>query len=266
MKAFIKQMESVSTSNKSAFNKMLKSSEKNVTLRKYIQSEFDKGVDFTTILKNYTKYVPNVKSVLFQGSLFALMFGYPEETAKAVKKGLKFFDELVPSIGLVKMLGVSTDINPDDNESQILKDNLKQFGQYSTLITEIQNNLKDNIYKYLNDYGITPKKNLEDIIINGYDSIIGDPLKSVLERLETIVEIIQGMEEENKTKSEIKEKLEYLYNEEIKYLEQEGKKDNIIKDIRDANIRNPITDENKKWMEEEGIDMEEWDFNIEDMN
>ena len=260
MKAFIKQRESVSTSNKSAFNKMLKSSEKNVTLRKYIQSEFDKGVDFTTILKNYTKYVPNVKSVLFQGSLFALMFGYPEETAKAVKKGLKFFDELVPSIGLVKMLGVSTDINPDDNESQILKDNLKQFGQYSTLITEIQNNLKDNIYKYLNDYGITPKKNLEDIIINGENSIIGEPLTNVKSRLEDLVQIVQSMKGENKTESEIKDFLETQYNAEIEYLETESVKPNIIKDIINAHNSNPLSKEDEEFYKKNNIDIVNFNF------
>jgi hypothetical protein len=218
MKAFIKQMESVSTSNKSAFNKMLKSSEKNVTLRKYIQSEFKKGVDFTTILKNYTKYVPNVNSI------------------------------------------VSTDINPDDNESQILKDNLKQFGQYSTLITEIQNNLKDNIYKYLNDYGITPKKNLEDIIINGENSIIGEPLTNVKSRLEDLVQIVQSMKGENKTESEIKDFLETQYNAEIEYLETESVKPNIIKDIINAHNSNPLSKEDEEFYKKNNIDIVNFNF------
>ena len=265
MKSFMSQVEGLSSSSKVDFNNMLKAAEKNPKVLKYIESSFKSGVDIKKIIKNYTKYVPSKTLVGIQSSLFATMYIYNEETANAIRKGIISFEELT-GIGLQKMMGMSTDIDPNDSESVNLQKKLKEFEGYSTLLTEINNYIKNTIYTYLIKYDIPPSKNMENVLVNGYDSIIGDPLENVLERLETIVEIIQRMEEENKTESEIKEKLEYLYNEEIKYLEQEGKKDNIIKDIRDANIRNPITDENKKWLKEKGIDVEVWDFNILDMN
>jgi hypothetical protein len=263
MKSFMKQMEGLSSVHKAEFNKMLKSAEKNVAVREYIQKSFKAEVGFKTIIKNYTKYVPSKTLIGIQAALFAAMYIYDEETADLILSGMKGVEDIT-GIEVRKMLGVSTDINPNDDETKTLQEKLKHFIGYSTLLIEVENYLKENIYTVLQKYNISPSKKIEDIIVNGYDSIIGKPLENVLERLETIVEIIQRMEGENKTESEIKEKLEYLYNEEINYLEQEGKKDNIIKDIRDANKANPITDENKKWMEENGIniDTEVWDINL----
>jgi hypothetical protein len=261
----VKSMKDVPYSKMDDVNSLLTKMSKDPEFAKKIAGYISEGKTFNQILR-LTKEIPfksRFKDFMLQGTLFSLIQFYPEETAKAILSGMEFFQDKT-GVPIKKWLGVSTDKNPDDENSKKISTDLEYFQKYSTFFTEVSNYLKNNIAPLLLKYKINlDKGKIEDFIINGKNSLFGEPLENYKNRLEVIDNVIKKKESEGIPYEDIKIKLQELYDAEINYLEVEAKKDNTINLIEKESEQNPPDKDTLKWAEENDFDLENFDYELE---
>lgn len=265
----IAALDDVPYSKIGELDELLKLATKSSDVTNDIVKLLNEGKTFNQIIDIY-KITPildlsksAIKDFLFQTSLFALTQFYPEESAKVILAGIQEFQD-VTGVPIKQWLGVSTDVNPNDPMSLAIQKGMGYFATWSTVTTEISNYLKNRISPLLLKYDIDVSKgNIEDFIINGENSLFGEPLNDFKARLELIVKNTEEKEQEKLGFDEIKSFLQEMYDREIEYLEEYTKQDNVIKQIKKESEANPPNEETQKFIKDNNIDMNQFNFDWE---
>jgi len=247
-------------------NQLMVLASKDVKVSNNVLKLINEGKTFNDIIKIY-KIKPiidlskgAITDFLFQSTLFALTQFYPEPVAKLILSGIQSFEDAT-GVPLKKWLGVSTDKNPEDDMSKSIQRGMGYFENWSTVTTEISNYLKNRISPLLLKYKIDISSgNIEDFIVNGVNSLFGEPLNNFKARLELIVKRTEEKEDEKLGFDEVKSFLQKMYDSEIEYLESYTKEDNVIKQIKSESEKNPPDEATKDWIKTNNIDMDQFDI------
>lgn len=259
----IGDISNLSRQEKAAFQDILNKMAKDEGLKREIANHIIANggkVDVKSILKTFGKR-SIAKDAIIQATFFSLLQFYPEETAKKIKEVVKMIDSIPGVDGeLSRLLGLK-DIDKDDADTKKIIQKLGELKNYALIIEAANKILDSESYAtLLVKYGITSKKNIRDIIINGKESVMGVALENTLVFLEDLISIESTLVDEGKSEEEIKKIIQEKYDEIIDFLEEESKKENLF-DLLEKEA-SPWSPEEKKKMEEEGWDT---DFLIEQL-
>jgi hypothetical protein len=263
----VSALDDVPYSKVGEIEQLMKLASKDSKVSNNVLKLINEGKTFNDIIKIYNiSPIINlskgaIKDFLFQSTLFALIQFYPEPTAKIILGGIQSFEDAT-GVPLKKWLGVSTDVNPKDSMSMTIQKGMGYFENWSTVYTEISNYLKNRISPLLLKYDIDISRGyVENFIINGVDSLFGEPLNNYKARLELLVKNTEEKEEEGLSFEEIKGFLQEMYNSEIDYLENYTKEDNLIKQIKKESEDNPPNEDTQQWIDDNNINMDLFDLN-----
>jgi len=254
-------MSKLSKAEQASMDEILNKMSKNKNLKREIADFILENGGKVDAKKIITKFGSKgfTKDAIIQTAFFGLVQAFPEETATAIKGGINLIDSIPGIDGALKeLLGMKDSGGGEDPDSILLSQRLEELATYGPTIDALKAVLNGERYAtILEEYDIQLEKDLIEYIVNGKDSIMGNPLTNALNMLQDFVSIEKTMKDEGKSYEEIKEKLQSNYNSIVQYLKDEGKKDNVI---------NLLEKEKESWTEEEINNAKELGLDVEKMS
>ena len=242
---FTKMANSMSSLNKvqkAELRKVLKGIQRGNNYDKFIKELTSNGYDIKKTLKNRVKKF-NIRQATLQSLLFTTMNVYPDETANAIFGGLKMFKKLT-GIDLSQYLS-----NIEGVESIDVKELLDTFIDYDELSNYIIDSVDKSSNELKNKYGVDFNE-IKTLLFNPDDPLIGDYLKGVKTRLDSILGGIDDKIKYGYTVKQISDSLEKDKKELILYIGEENHFENTLDKLAEKYDKR----ENKI----EGIDKEEF--------
>ena len=225
------------------------------TTKNFIKLVEKNGWDLAKTLQKY-QLVRLGKEGLIQASLFGLLTNFSEEIAEKILSSIDMLKELT-GINLRPMLGVP-DKNPKDVDSEKVKKILKDLEEYRFFAKSIDITLRSSSWKEMKEkYDLNIEKDLYDEVFNSEDPIVDTTaLTNILAKLDLMYEISEQMETQNKSKEEIKNKLQPLLDEALKIaVETTGFRDDL-NTLEGISKRTGYTDEEIEILNQNGINLE----------
>ena len=242
---FTKMADSMSSLNKvqkAELRKVLKGIQKGNNYDKFIKELTSNGYDIKKTLKNRVKKL-NIRQATLQSLLFTTMNVYPDETANAIFGGLTMFKKLT-GIDLSQYLS-----NIKGLESIDVKELLEAFIDYDEMSKDIIDSIDKSSNELKNKYGVDFNE-IKTLLFNPDDPLIGDYLKGVKTRLDSILGGIDDKIKYGYTVKQISDSLEKDKKALILYIGEEKHFENALDKLAEkyGNRDNPI----------DGIDKEEF--------
>tara|TARA_B100001287_G_scaffold271334_2_gene271467 strand:- start:1818 stop:4853 length:3036 start_codon:yes stop_codon:yes gene_type:complete len=235
------------------------------TTKNFIKLVEKNGWDLAKTLEKY-QFVRLGREGLIQASLFGLLTNFSEEIGEKILSSIDMLKELT-GINLRPMLGVP-DKDPKDGDSEKVKKILKDFKDYRFFAKSIDITLRSSSWREMQEkYDLKVEKDLYDEIFNSEDPIVDTTaLTNILAKLDLMYEISKEMEKQNKSKEEIKNKLQQLLDEALKIaVETTGFRDNL-NTLEDIRKRTGYSEEDIEIFKQNNMDLEFNDTQEQMMN
>ena len=224
------------------------------TTKNFIKLVEKNGWDLAKTLQKY-QLVRLGKEGLIQASLFGLLTNFSKEIGEKILSSIDTLNELT-GINLRPMLGVP-DKDTKDVDSEKVKKILGGMKEYRFYAKSIDITLRSSSWREMQEkYDLKVEKDLYDEIFNSEDPIVDTTaLTNILAKLDLMYEISKEMEKQNKSKEEIKNKLQPLLDETLKIaVETTGFRDNL-NTLEGISKRTGYSDEDIEILHNNGHDL-----------
>ena len=236
LKEVITDLKGLTADEKVGFREVIKKMGKDEKFAKEVGLLYLKdGKD--ALIELSKKYVPNmVKDAVVQSTLFGLMQGYPEETAKFIFSGLEKFKELT-GIDLIEKMK-NKDKDPEDQETKDVEEIIDTFQIYEQIAAKILSHLNSTQQKDIkNEYGVD-LSTLKDKIFSGEDPLFPNQLK----KLDVLIEEFFNEVDKLKNDNSIEDKTSYvkdLFDTIVSFIDSDKESEANIKKLYDIYKNNP---------------------------
>jgi hypothetical protein len=235
MKGFQKKLNALSKTDTSIFQRLLKNPKK---LQKYVSKY---GDDIAGMLGAYKKSKGFVDGMI-QTSLLGLIFGFPEETAEMMLKGLRYLERKT-HWPILRWMGMA---QQTDHNMDIVNDFLREIQTYESDANNLEEVLKTYLEEYIVKYDIDREElttgpdgeGMFDYIFKKWDGkvditevIIGHELNNIRDK---IIEVEKELSAGDPTKEEIITK----YNEIMDFIKGIHESQDRVEELEATYIKN----------------------------